>query len=108
MIGCLREQRRFAGSSNGNSVVAALELELESGNQRFLSAIESADVLKLRDLIVLTTTSVTPATTNSEALEMMLRDGVDSVVAVDERRRATGIVRRDEIVSRLMVKLAAD
>jgi signal-transduction protein with cAMP-binding, CBS, and nucleotidyltransferase domain len=39
---------------------------------------------------------------------MMLRDGVDSVVAVDERRRATGIVRRDEIVSRLMVKLAAD
>ena len=102
------EQRCFAGSSNGNSVVAALELELESGNQRFLSAIESADVLKLKDLIVLTTTSVTPATINSEALEMMLRDGVDSVVAVDERRRATGIVRRDEIVSRLMVKLAAD
>lgn len=102
------DQRRFAGSSNGISVLAALELEFEHGNRRFLQAIESADLLKLKDLIVLTTSSVSAKTTNSGALEMMLRDGVDSIVAVDETRRATGIVRRDEIVSRLMVKLAAD
>ncbi|MEE8454687.1 MAG: CBS domain-containing protein [Limibaculum sp.] len=98
-------QRRFAGSSNGNSVLAALELD---DNRRLLGAIEDADLLKLKDLIVLTTNFVTPVTTNSEALNMMLRDGVDAIVAVDDQRRATGIVRRDEIVSRLMVKLASD
>jgi predicted transcriptional regulator len=47
-------------------------------------------------------------TTNAEALRMMLADGVDSIVKTDERGRAIGIVRREVIVSQLLVKLAGE
>lgn len=96
---------RFAASANANSVLAALQLDDYA--PRFLRAIEESDLLALRRLVVLTTNAVHTETTNAEALQLMLKDGVDSMVKVDERGVAKGIVRRDQIVSHLMVQLAS-
>ncbi len=60
----------------------------------------------LRKFVVLTTNSVRESTTNAEALNIMLTDGVDAMIKTDNRNMPVGIVRRDIIVSRLMVKLA--
>jgi hypothetical protein len=97
---------RFVASTNGNSVLAALELQ--DYDRRLVRAMEEADLLALRRLLVLTTNSVGAETTNAEALRMMLADGVDSIVKTDERGRAIGIVRREVIVSQLLVKLAGE
>ena len=98
------EGGRFVASANGNSVLAALQLL--DYDRRFVQAIENSDVLALRRLVVLTTNSATDDTTNAEALQMMLADGVDALIKTSADGRAAGLVRRDEIVSRLMVKLA--
>ena len=95
---------QFVASANGNSVLAALELQ--GFNQRFLEALENADLLALRRLVVLTANSVDADTTNAQALQMMISDGVDAIVKTDPGGLPVGIVRRDEIVSRLMVRLA--
>ncbi len=105
MIFLENDTGRFVASSNGNSVLAALELQ--DNDQRFVRALEAADLLALRRLIVLTTNSVEADTTNAEALQMMVADGVDAIVKTDPAGNAVGLVRRDEIISRLMVKLAA-
>ena len=97
---------RFAASSNGNSVLAALELQ--DYDQRFVAALEASDLLALRRLLVLTTNAVDADTTNAEALQMMVSDGVDAIIKTGDRGRPVGLVRKDEIISRLMVKLAQD
>jgi hypothetical protein len=100
-----QESGRFVASSNGNSVLAALELQ--DYDQRFVRAMEEADLLALRRLIVMTANSASDSTTNAEALRTMVADGVDALVKTDSGGRAVGLVRRDEIISRLMVKLAS-
>lgn len=95
---------RFVASSNGIAVLAALELQ--DYDRRFVQALESSDLLALRRLVVLTTNSVDAETTNAQALQMMVADGVDAVVKTDAAGMAVGLVRRDEIISRLMVELA--
>ncbi len=37
----------------------------------------------------------------------MLEDRVRSMVAVDEGRRPVGVVRRDDVIARMMAKLTA-
>lgn len=98
--------KHFVASTNGLSVLAALELT--DYDRRFVRALDDADLLALRRLVVLTTNSVSRDTTNAEALRMMLEDGVDSIVKVDAQQVATGIVRRDVIVSQLLVTLAGE
>jgi len=97
----------FRASSNGTSVLAALALDIERGTDNLVEAVENADLAQMKKLVALTTQSVTPATRNADALAMMLDDGVDSIVAIDDVGRPTGIVRRDDLISRLMVKLAS-
>jgi hypothetical protein len=96
---------RFVASTNANAVLAAVEVQ--DPENRFLRALEAADLLELRKLVVLTTASVDQDTTNAEALQRMVGDGVDAMVKVSETGVATGLVRRDEIISRLMIKLAS-
>ena len=98
------DDRRFVASSNGNSVLAALSRTDREAS--LVRAMEKRDLLSLQRLIVLSTNSVKEDTTNAEALQMMINDGVDAMVKVNERNQATGIVRRDEIISRLLVNLA--
>lgn len=100
-----RGDGRFAASSNGQSVLAAVDVDSADGG-RFVRAVEAGDLLALKRLVVLTTNAARDDTTNAEALRVMLRDGVDSLVKVDATGRAVGVVRRDVIISRLMVELA--
>jgi hypothetical protein len=99
---------RFAASANANSVLAALTLGRDGSpfNSDFLRALESGDLTWLGRLVALTTNAVTAETTNADALRMMVDDGVDSIVKVDEALQAKGIVRRDAIISGLMLGLA--
>ena len=99
------ESGRFVASANGNSVLAAVVVQ--DFNKIFLNALEGSDLLALRRLVVLTTASVSAETTNAEALHLMVQEGVDAIIMVDPAGQATGVVRRDEIISRLMIKLAA-
>ena len=100
------ENGRFVASSSGTSVMAAMQ----SGEQgsELVNAIENADLLRIKDLVGQTTNSVTVSTSNTAALAVMLRDGVESIVAIDDMQRPIGVVRRDDIVARLIVKLSAD
>jgi hypothetical protein len=100
-----RDNGRFVASSNGHSVLAAVDAE-EGGGSAFVDAIEAGDVLALRRMVVLTTNTVDERTTNAEALRLMLRDGVDTMVKTAPNGRPVGIVRRDVIISRLIVQLA--
>ncbi len=95
---------RFVASANGNSVLAAVEVQ--DPDRRFLHALEASDVLALKRLVVLTAASVSADTTNAEALKKMVDDGVDAIIKVDPAGQAVGMVRRDDIISRLMLKLA--
>ncbi|MCP5088940.1 MAG: CBS domain-containing protein [Rhodobacteraceae bacterium] len=101
----LEESGKFVASANGNSVLAALALT--DYDQNLKNALENSDILALRQLLVLSTNAVRADTTNAQALQMMLNDGVDTIVKVDDTGRAVGIVRRSEILTRLMVKLAS-
>lgn len=95
---------RFVASTNGNAVLAALELA--QFDQRFVHAVEDADILALRRIVALTTNSVDDETTNAEALRQMVADGVDAMIKTDVTGQAVGLVRRDQIISHLMVELA--
>lgn len=98
------ETGSFVASSNANSVLAAVEVT--GGEQPFIAALERGDLDLLRRLIVLTTATVSSSTTNTEALQAMVADGVDSIVKTNEAGVAVGLVRRDDILSRLMITLA--
>lgn len=98
------DNNRFVASTNGNAVLAAMELG--EFDRRLVEAMEASDLLALRRLVVLTGNSVGEDTTNAEALQMMVADGVDAIIKTDSDGKAVGLVRRDDIVSRLMVKLA--
>lgn len=95
----------FVASANANSVLAAVQVR--EFQQDFLGALENADQAALSRLVALTTATVTAATTNAEALQRMTDDGVDAIIKVDEAGKAKGLVRRDEILSRLMLTLAS-
>jgi hypothetical protein len=96
---------QFVASSNANSVLAAVEVE--GGEQPFIWALESSDLDALRKLVILTTATVTETTSNADALKAMVADGVDSIVKINAGGTPIGLVRRDEIVSRLMITLAS-
>ena len=103
----------FAASAPARSVLAQLEFEMqtEEPGSAFLDAVAEAELPgleALKQVVALTTESVTTGTTNVTALDLMLEEGVEALVAVDEADRPSGIVRRDAILTRLMVKLAAD
>ena len=96
---------RFVASANANSVLAALSVT--DPEQLFLRAVEGSDLLALRGLVVLTEQSARADTTNADALAMMVADGVDAIIKTDADGAPSGVVRRDEIMGRLMLKLAA-
>ena len=96
---------QFKASSNANSVLAAIEVE--GGEQPFIRALESGNLDDLRGLVVLTTATVIETTSNADALKAMVADGVDSIITINAGGTPIGLVRRDEILSRLMITLAS-
>ena len=100
------DNKRFVASTDGPRVIAAMDAG-EQGAE-LVRAIEGANLSRIRDLVGLTTNSVKSDTSNAQALDMMARDGVASIVATDATDQPIGVVRRDDIVARLLVKLASN
>lgn len=96
---------RFVASASGASMLAALENE-EQGWE-LIEAIGAGDIARVEEHVGLTTESLEAGTTNAEALEAMLGIGASSLVVVDESERPVGVIRREDIVAKMLVKLAA-
>ncbi len=101
----LDDQGRLVASADGPSVSSVINNDHYGAE--FQKAAETADVAALRNLIPVTTTAIARNETNGSALRKMLEDRVRSMVAVDEGRRPVGVVRRDDVVARMMAKLTA-
>lgn len=95
---------KFVASTNGNALLAALSLQ--GFDQMLSNAIETGDLDRIAELVVFSREFVVDETTNAEALRKMVAAGVDSIIKIDASGLPIGLVRRDEIISRLMVKLA--
>jgi hypothetical protein len=101
----LDDQGRLVASADGPSVYSVINND-HYGTE-FQQAAETADIAALRNLIPVTTTAIARNETNGSALRKMLEDRVRSMVAVDEGRRPVGVVRRDDVIARMMAKLTA-
>lgn len=95
----------FVASTSGKSVLAAVDMEASA--DRLVDAVERGNLDDLARLVGLTRSFVTDTTTNTQALQMMQDDGVDALIRLDEGGAPTGVVRRDTIIGKLMLTLAA-
>ena len=96
---------KFVAMAEATSVIRALDNDIIASN--FLHAIETGDRMLLMDEVGFVDVSVGQNATNVEALSKMQSENLHSIVVVDGNSRPKGIVRRDDIVARLLVKLAA-
>ena len=62
----------------------------------------------LAQVVALTTVSITPKTTNSQALNTMIAEDAALLVSVDDAGKPVGVLRKDAIVAKMLAELAAD
>lgn len=97
---------RFVASVDGMTLLAALS---GSNNGRvLLGSIERENIDEMQKILGFTTETASPNTSNASALALMLENGMKSIIVVDGESRPIGVVRRDDIVARLLVKLASE
>jgi hypothetical protein len=101
----LDREGRLLASADGPSVYSVINNDHYGAE--FQQAADTGDIAALRNLIPVTTTAIARNETNGSALRKMLDDRVRSMVAVDEGRRPVGVVRRDDVIARMMAKLTA-
>lgn len=97
----------FVASTMGTKLRDAL-----SGAEQtsFIQAIEQGlpgGLAALSEVVALTTTSLKPKTTNSQALEAMLAEDAAVLISVDETNKPIGAVRRDAIMAQMLTTLAS-
>lgn len=99
-------QGRFRASTDALSVgrLASMDHLMHD----FTQNLEREDFTALRQLFPLTSRSVRQEQSNGSALRAMLRDGVETLVVTDEFKKPVGVVRRDQIMARLMAELAGE
>ena len=97
-------QRKFVASTNGGRIIPVVR-DMRLGND-FVEALLAADLPAIRNLVALTTSSISKKDSNASALKLMMEDDVSAIVAIDDQRYATGVVRRDRIIAKLIVSLA--
>jgi hypothetical protein len=73
---------------------------------RLINAIKEADVTFLRSLPGVLWQSITKERSNAEALQAMREANARTMVVVDSNKKPVGIVKRDQIMARLLVELA--
>ncbi|WP_350334347.1 hypothetical protein [Coralliovum pocilloporae] len=102
----------FIASTMGVKLRDALsDAQGREQQRRFIKAIEKGmpkGIRMLQELVAITTTSVEPKTTNSEALRAMLSEDVPVLISVDTTGKPTGVVRRDAIMAQMLVSLASE
>ena len=79
---------------------------LESQGQRITSALASGDKNFFLTLPGFHTNSIKATDSNATALEKMREQNARAIVVVDEQGTPTGVVKFDDIVARLLEKLA--
>jgi hypothetical protein len=105
VIAFLDDDGKLVASTDGAGVVSVIAND-HLGAQ-FETAMKAGDLDALRALTALSVATVSRSETNAQALRRMLDDKVKSLVAVDDARRPVGVVRRDDIVAKLMASLSA-
>jgi hypothetical protein len=99
------ETGQFVGSANASQVVAILE----AGPTRddFMAELESGGEAAFEDLGFLVRESLSPDDSNNQALEKFLDTNADALVVVSvDGQKPVGIVDRNRLMTKLMVKLA--
>ena len=77
----------------------------ESAND-LVQAIEDGNIDQVGEQILLQYTSIPLGVSNATALRKLIDSGVDAMIAIDNRAKPVGIVRRDDIMAQMLVKLA--
>lgn len=98
----------FIGSAGATQVLAILESDAEVAND-FVSDVSYGNVDGLRSLGFLVTASLKPGESNTDALKKFLETNVQALVVVSgDGRTPLGVVDKDRLITKLMVKLAGD
>jgi CBS domain len=100
----LDQGRRFVAMTEGTTMLTMLK-DPNQG-QQIIDAISSGRAGYLLGLPGLHVNTVKANDSNATALERMRVENVQSIVVVDDDKRPAGIVKRDDIVARLLEKLA--
>ncbi len=101
------ETGRFVGSANASQVLALLEAE--PTRELFMQELQSGGHGAFEELGILVKESLGPDDSNSLALQKFLDTNADALVVVSEDgQKPIGIVDRNRLMTKLMVKLAGD
>lgn len=101
-------QNRFVAATPGREMLSALEVDSgEETGRMLIEAVEAASLDGLRDYVSLSEARLKAGQSNSEALKLMLEENVRDLVVTDADDRPTGIVRREEIMAKLLVILTS-
>ncbi|MBY3513360.1 hypothetical protein HFN76_14115 [Rhizobium laguerreae] len=100
---------KFAAAADGRAVISFLtgQNDNSQAEQRFREAIDFSDASKLLQLPGFTSEAITADATNTEALTKMDDLARKTLVALDAEHRPKGVVKRDAIVTHLLVQLAS-
>jgi len=100
------ETRRFIASTNASQVLSLLESRRDAGD--FMSELEgSASPESFQDYDFLVRQSLSVNDTNADALQKFLDTNADALVVVSEdSKKPIGVVDRNRLITKLMVKLA--
>jgi CBS domain-containing protein len=96
-----REQR-FIACMEGWALKELVELPEANEFVALVNAGDQAGVLRYPGVLRKT---LSPTSTNVEALREMLANNIEALVVVDEDRKLRGVVERDQVLSRLMLSL---
>jgi hypothetical protein len=99
------QQGKFIGSANASQVISLLQDP--DAARAFVSTLRREDHAPRLPFLV--TKHLTPDDTNASALRKFLDTNADALVVLSEdETRPIGVVERDRLLTRLMVKLASE
>ena len=104
---CLQDVNpRFLGSASGRQVLAALT---DPGlAERFMRELREGGLRPFANMRFLVQESLSPNDTNVFALQKLIDANVDALVIVaNDRQQILGVVDRNHLIAKLMLKLAS-
>jgi hypothetical protein len=73
---------------------------------RLVYAINNGNVERVKEFPEMRTETISTKTSNAEALELMQKMRLDTILATDENRRPIGVVERQHILNQMVAQLA--
>jgi CBS domain len=102
MVLILDSGRHFVAMTEGTTMLTLLKNQ----GQQITRALAAGDKNFFVTLPGFHTNSIKASDSNAAALEKMRQQNARAIVVVDDQNTPTGVVRRDDVVSRLLEKLA--